>query len=438
VPWIVGSGWDLSLFPDANPDRRLLDRAVPDRPVFLEGADGHSAWVNSAALARAGITRKTEPPPLGVIERDATGAPTGTLRESAIALVRARLPAPDAAERTEGLRHGIRLANALGITSIVDAAVGPEELEIYRALADAGGLEARMVLCTEAGSAREDAGSLAMRDRPHAARIRADCVKIFVDGVLEGETAALLEPYLGERAHRGTLNLEPAALADAVSRYDALGLQVHMHAIGDRAVRAALDAVAEARRRNGPADRRHHVAHLQLVAAEDLARFAALGVAANFQALWAYPDRYITDVNLPAVGAARVERMYPIGSLRRAGARIVAGSDWSVSSMNPLLAIQVAVTRQDPAGERPGTLNASERVDLATMIAAYTIEGAWLAHREHETGSIEVGKLADLAILDRDLFALPAAEIGRVAVVRTLLEGKTVYARDAPPSAQSM
>jgi hypothetical protein len=430
--WVVASGWDLSLFPAANPSRHLLDRSVPDRPVFLQGADGHSAWVNSRALALAGLTRETPAPPRGVIEREPeTGEPSGTLRESAIALVRELVPPPDEERRREGLRLGLRQAASAGITSLLDAAVGRADLEVYGELDEHGELRARVTACAvlAPGGASELDALLAERERFRSARLDPDCVKIFVDGVLEGETAALIDPYLDGGApsgRRGTLLHEPAALAEVVARLDRTGLHVHLHAIGDRAVRTALDAIEHARERNGPGGR-HHIAHLQLIAPDDLARFRTLGVTANVQALWAYPDAYITDVNLPAVGRERVDRMYPIGSLRRAGARIVGGSDWPVSSIRPLDAIEVALTRQDPRGERPGELNRAERVDLATMIAAYTIEGAWLVGREGETGSLEVGKLADLVILERDLFDLLPAEISEVRVLRTFLEGEAIF-----------
>jgi hypothetical protein len=265
------------------------------------------------------------------------------------------------------------------------------------------------------------------RKRYDGPRIDTGCIKLFLDGVLEGETGALVDPYLGSRNHRGVLNFQPAALNALVRRFDAEGLQVHMHAIGDRAVRAGLDAVATARRANGPRDNRHHISHLQLIHPDDLPRFAELDVGATFQALWAMPDAWITQINLPAVGAKRVERMYPIGSVQRAGGRLIGGSDWDVSSMNPLLAIQVALTREDPEGQLPGTLNARERVDLDTMLAAYTIHGAWAMHQGDRTGSIEVGKAADLAVLDRNLFDLPPNEIAKATVVRTLIDGETVY-----------
>jgi predicted amidohydrolase YtcJ len=273
--------------------------------------------------------------------------------------------------------------------------------------------------------------------------------------VLEGETAALLDPYLGPRAHRGTLHIEPKALARALTRLDAHGIQGHLHTIGDRAVRVTLDAIETARRANRPrrgesappwrsaGGNRHHLAHLQLVDPADVARFAALDVTATFQSLWAYPDSYVRD-NVAQVGPERVARMYPIGSIHRAGGRIAGGSDWPVSSLNPLLAIEVAVTRQDPAGraDQPAplpkgapaiaggdarTLNAAERVDLDTMLAAYTLQGAWLMRQESTTGSIEVGKMADLVVLERDLFAIAPADIGEGKVLRTMIEGQTVY-----------
>jgi len=203
-----------------------------------------------------------------------------------------------------------------------------------------------------------------------------------------------------------------------------------MHAIGDRAVREGLDALQAARDANGDRDNRHHISHLQLIHPDDYPRFGTLGVAANFQALWAFPDQYITEINLPVVGQERVDRMYPIGSILRAGGTVVFGSDWFVSSMNPLLAIEVAVTRQDPEGTGDGAvLNSLERVPLDVVLAGYTREGARLMHQEHLVGTLEAGKLADLVVLERDLHAVPPHEIGEVPVALTLFEGRIVYER---------
>ncbi len=426
--WLLGAGWDLSLFPQANPNKSLLDAISTERPILLAGADGHSSWVNSRALTLAGIERETPNPSHGLIERDAEGEATGTLRESAQELVRAVVPPLSAQARREGLLRGLKMANGFGITSFVAAAVGSEELAAYQSLERSGQLTARVVASIVVTDPQADA-LMHAEDRGSNARLRTDSAKIFVDGVLEGETAALLQPYLDRPGYRGDLKISPQALAARVIDLDRRGIQVHMHAIGDRAVRVALDAVAAARNANGPSDNRHHIAHLQLIDPADRPRFAQLGVIANFQALWAFPDQYITEVNLPQVGQARVEQMYPIESVLRAGGRIVGGSDWSVSSMNPLLAIETAITRSDPSGRISGVLNASERVTLPDMLAAYTINGAYLMHQEKLTGSLEVGKAADMVVLERDLFSIPPQQIGEVAVTRTILDGATIYSR---------
>ncbi len=431
--WVIGDDFDLSLFADGNPQKSLLDAVVPDRPVLLRATDGHNWWLNSRGLERAGISAATPDPPKGVIERDPrTGEPSGVLRETAQDLVTPLLPVPTPAQDVRALRAALAEISRYGITSFIDASVGETEWRAYHSLDAAGELPARVRTSLTWGVFSEHPGAdfervLASRQQFASERVDTDSVKIFVDGVLEGETAALLEPYTGMGEHRGELNVEPEALADAVTRFDAMGLQVHMHAIGDRAVQAGLDAVAQARARNGPSDNRHHIAHLQLIGTDDIPRFAELEVAANFQSLWAYPDAWIMGIDLPVVGRERVERMYPIGSVQRAGGRIVGGSDWSVSSVNPLEAIETAILREDASGELPGVLNPAERVDLPTMLDAYTRQGAWLMHHDERVGSLEVGKRADLVVLARDLFEIPAAEIGEVPVLFTLLDGRVVY-----------
>jgi predicted amidohydrolase YtcJ len=428
--WLIGAGWNLSLFPQANPNKDLLDAISTTRPILLAGADGHSSWANSKALSLAGIVRATPNPPKGIIERDANGDPSGTLRESAQGLVRNVVPPISADERRVGLVKALQMANGFGITSIVEAAARPDEVAAYRSLDAGSELTARVVasvLISDANDHAEADALIRPQDRGTGSRIRTDSAKLFIDGVLEGETAALLQPYLDHPDHSGDLKFPPAQLNALVTELDRRGVQVHMHAIGDAAVREGLDAFAAARAANGPNDNRHHIAHLQLIDPADRPRFAELGVIANFQALWAFPDKYITDVNLPQVGQARVDQMYPIGSVLRSGARIVGGSDWAVSSMNPLLAIQTAVARSDPTGRIPGVLNAAERVSVEEMLAAYTSNGAYLMHQEKETGSLEPGKLADLIVLSRDLLKIPPEEIGAVTVTRTLIEGKTVF-----------
>jgi len=431
--WVVGSGWNVALFPRTGPRKELLDEAVPGLPVILEDVDGHSAWVSSRALEIAGIDAQTPDPENGAIERDAkTGEPSGTVREAAMDLVEAHAPAPTAEMLRKGLKLALAHVREVGITSFIEARVDETEFETFKALAESQELTAKVRLSITYGMFGSDDFEtlLARHDEIRGPRLNADSVKIFLDGVIEGETAALLEPYLTRPGSRGSTSLTRAELDAAVTRFDAMGLQVHMHAIGDAATRAGLDAVAAARAKNGASDHRHHISHLQLIHPDDIPRFAELDVAANFQTLWAFPDDYIVKLNLPQVGPERVNRMYPIGSVRRSGGRLVAGSDWSVSTVNPWPAIEVALTRQDPRAYGGDVLNASERIDLASMIDAYTIHGAWLMHQDKETGSIEVGKAADIVVIDRDVFSVPATELSEVRVDLTLLDGEVIYRRE--------
>lgn len=429
--WITGGGWDLPLFPQANPRKEDLDALVPDRPVILDAADGHSAWVNSRALALAGITKDTPDPAGGRIERDPkTGVPTGTLRESAAGLVEKLVPPLQPEDYIRGLRAGLAMANRYGIASIIEASAGPELLDAYEALDRSGELSVRVLasLYVDTDKGVSEVPRLAdLRRRYAGTRLKATAAKIFADGVMEPHTAALLEPYIDRPGDRGAPLLEPEAF-DALARaLDLAGFQIHVHAIGDRAIRMSLDAFEAAGRANGFRDMRHHIAHLELIDPADIPRFGRLGAAANFQALWAYPDPYITELTLPILGPARSRWLYPIGSVAGTGAVVVGGSDWSVSSMNPLLAIQVALTRRAPDAPPGEAWIPEERVDLATMLRAYTVNGAWLSHEEKSRGTLEAGRAADLIVLDRDLFALPASEIGRVRVLLTLLDGREVF-----------
>jgi predicted amidohydrolase YtcJ len=429
--WIVGFGWALPIFPGANPSRADLDAIVPDRPVYLGAADGHSAWVNSRALAEAGITAAAPDPPKGRIERDpATGEPSGTLRESAMDLVSGKAHDFGAWRAIQGLRRGVAHANRSGITSFVEARATPDYLRVYRILDVLGLLHARVTLSLAVDPERgeeqvAELGEHLHRDAAHELSVSA--AKIFVDGVIEARTAALVEPYLGGDGGTGLANFEPERLDTLATALDAAGFDLHFHAIGDRGVRMALDAVAAARRANRPRGGRPQIAHLELVRPEDVPRFRELGVAADFQPLWAFPDPYVTELTIPVLGPERSRWIYPIGSLVRSGAVVAAGSDWPVSSIDPLDAIEVALTRESPDGSVPGVLLPGERVDLAAMLAAYTIGGAFVQHQEEFTGSIEPGKAADLVVLDRDLFAIPPGEISEARVLLTLLGGEEVW-----------
>jgi predicted amidohydrolase YtcJ len=430
--WLEGHAFDLALFGQDGPDKALLDAISTERPIVLWASDGHNAWVNSPALERAGISADTGDPPLGVIERYPDGSPSGTMRETAQELIRDAMPPATAEAKRRALEAGIEHLNSFGITSWIDAWVGEDDYRAYSAIDRDGRLTARVrTSLTYESSFAYHIGDdfervLAGRQAYASERLNHDSIKLFLDGVLEGETAALLEPYTGLH-HRGELILDPESLNTAVTRFDAMGLQVHMHAIGDRAVRAGLDAVEAARRANGERDNRHHISHLQMIHVDDFERFAMLDTAANFQALWAVPDNWIMELNLPVLGEERVQGMYPLRSIERAGGRIVGGSDWNVSSANPLEAIEVALRRQEPKQADGPVLNEAERVSLQTMIRAYTINGAWLMKQERLTGSIEEGKRADLVILDRNLFEIPATEISEARVLATLLDGEYIF-----------
>ncbi len=429
LPWVVGNGWPLPAFPGANPHKSLLDAVVPDRPVFLSAADGHSVWVNSRALEMAGVTRATPDPPNGRIERGPDGEPSGTLRERAVDLVADLLPETGDAAMVDGLKQALEMAAGFGITSIQDASVSEKALRAYAALDGKGALtvRTRAALYVDPAKGLAQVPELvALRQRFRGTRLHPEAVKIFADGVIESHTAALLEPYV-DSGDPGKAIWEPAALDSMVAALDREGFQIHVHAIGDGAVRQTLDALEKARRQNGARDSRPHIADLQLIHPDDLARFGRLGVAANFQALWAQEDSYIRDLTVPVLGPERSARLYPLGGVLKAGGTIVGGSDWTVTSMNPLEAIQVAVTRRATDSGSGAAWLPGEAIDLATAVAAYTRNGAWANFLERETGTVEVGKAADLIVLDRNLFESPVHEIHLARVVLTLLEGKEVF-----------
>ncbi len=432
APWILGGGWSMAAFgPGAMPSRTILDELVPDRPVYLSSRDGHTGWANSAALAIAGVTRDTPDPADGRIDREpGTGEPIGSLQEGAMKLVTRHVPPETLEARVAGLQFAVTRLNGYGITSIQDASVDEDALEAYRVLEDRGELSLRVVAALWWDRDR-DMGQvpelIALRDRYTGGLIDARTVKIFQDGVIENYTAALLEPYLVPSGTRGMPMVEPELLKRIVTRLDAAGFQVHFHAIGDAAVRQCLDAVEAAVIRNGRRGHRHHIAHLQLIDPADLPRFGELEVVANFQPLWAYADDYITELTIPFIGERRARWLYPIRSVIDGSGRVAFGSDWSVSTANPFHEIETAITRQDPVGEAAPPLNPEERIDLATAIEAFTIDAAFVNRRETETGSIEVGKVADLVVLDQNLLEVKPEDISETKAVLTLFAGRPVH-----------
>jgi hypothetical protein len=445
VPWILGGGWSIDVFPGGTPHADTLDALVADRPAFLPNRDGHGAWVNSRALEIAGIRRDTPDPADGRIERDVDGTPTGTLHEGAMDLVVPHLPEPTHEELIGGLLTAQEYLHSLGITAWQDALVDSLQwgwnLPAYIETARDGRLTARVVgaLWWERHRGEEQIAEL-IDKRAQAEgleRFRATSVKIMQDGVCENSTAAMIDPYVDADGNptddRGPSLVEPDALNSAVTRLDAEGFQVHFHTIGDRAVREALDAIEAARRANGPNDHRHHLSHIQVVHPDDIPRFRTLRAVANAQPLWAVHEGQMDDLTIPFLGEPRWRGQYPFASLVRAGVVLAMGSDWFVSSPDPIEQLHVAVNRRPAPHYAYGNGSdevflPDERLDLPTALAAFTMGSAYVNHLEGETGSVEVGKAADLAVIDRDLFALPVEEIASARVEQTFVAGRRVYA----------
>jgi predicted amidohydrolase YtcJ len=419
--------------------RADLDAMLPDRPLLLTGSDGHTAWANSAALKLAHISAGTKDPAGGHIERDRSGEPTGTLRDTAAEIAQAAVPAASLEHEAAQLAKALDSMRAVGITSVQDAAIDDHGMQIYKHLYDAHRLNMRVRASFYLKNLHETAAVLigdAVKFRAKWAVdpdfLRADAVKIFADGVIEypSHTAAMLEPYLDAQGRptsdRGPSYFVQDNLDKIVAAADAVGLTVHIHAIGDRGVRSALDAFAAARRGNGTLDNRDQIAHLELINPADFPRFKQLGVIANFQLLWAQGGDYVDQATIPYLGPERSRYLYPARSLRDAGAIIVGGSDWGVSSFDPFIAMEHGITRSEHRG-LPALLP-EQSLTLQDMVDAYTINAAFALKQERTTGSIEVGKRGDFIVLDRDIFSLDPFDLHDTRVAATYLDGREVYA----------
>jgi predicted amidohydrolase YtcJ len=438
--WVTGGGWAMAPFSGGTPSAADLDTVVPDRPALLHNRDHHGAWANSRALELAGITAQTPDPADGRIERLPDWSPQGTLHEGAVDIVAALLPEVTPDEYAAGLREGQAYLFSLGVTSWQDAIVGA-----YAGMADTGStytdaLASGDLLADVIGALWWDRelglaqvpGLVERRQAQTGGRYRATSVKIMQDGVCENFTAAMLTPYLDPHGHptgnAGHSFVEAEELKAIVVALAAEGFQVHVHAIGDRGTREALDAFEAARAAGHSGDLRHHIAHLQVIHPDDVRRFATLRVAANAQALWATHEPQMDDLTIPFLGDERATWQYPFGGLHRAGARLVMGSDWPVSSPDPLAAIHTAVTRTAYDDPRAPFL-ADQAVDLTTAFAAYTSGSAWINGRDRLDGAgvLAPGHAADLATLDRDPFMGPAEEIGAARVTSSWVNGRAVF-----------
>lgn len=430
--WIQGMGWVYNIFgKEGLPDRKLVDAVVPDRPVYLLAYDGHTSLANSRALQEAGITRSTPDPPGGIIVRNpATGEPTGVLKEAAGSLVTKVVPQPTREEELDRLTKAIHYASSLGLTRLISAGGDAERVELFDEIRRRGDLTARFTMARFVNPPVGPDVIMALqenRKKYSDEQIDAGQVKFLFDGVIEAHTAAMLDPYENDPANRGQLYFEPDKYRESVVQLDSLGFPITTHAIGDRAIRHALDAYEEANKANGRSDMRDRIEHIEAPGAEDIARFGKLGVLAGMQPLHATPDSNTLDNWAGSIGLQRAQRAFPWRSILAGGARLSFGSDWPVVTLNPWPGLQMLVTRQTPGGKPPGGWHPNERLTLTQAIYGYTMGGAIAARREKTEGSIEAGKLADIVIVSQDLFRIAPNQIGKTKVLMTLLGGKIVY-----------
>ncbi len=440
--WLLGRGWVYSAFGAAAlPHKKYLDEILPDRPVFLEGYDGHTYWANSKALALAGITRDTPDPPNGKIVRDPqTGEPTGALKEEASSLLQRVVPKPTRQQKLKALRQGLLAANRAGVVRVHSAGGDFEALDLYDRLRRQGRLTVRMYIAYFVDPPELTPSALdkiaSARRRYHDAWLAATAVKLMLDGVVESHTAAMLSPYADDPGLNGKMFWDEAKYKQAVTELDRRGLQISTHAIGEGAVRLALDAYEEAEKVNKTRDprpvpawygARPRIEHIETITTADIPRFGRLGVIASFQPLHAYPDENTLTIWARNVGPERATRAFAWQSVASPGGRLAFGSDWPVVTLNPWPGVQNAVTRQDRQGNPPGGWVPEQRVTLAQAIEAYTLGAAFAGRREATEGSLEPGKLADLIVVSQNLFEIDPRAIGQTEVLLTLVGGRRVY-----------
>lgn len=423
----VGRGWLYGSFPGGLPDKRMLDRLIPDRPAIMRCYDGHTVWVNSKALEAANVTRDTPDPDGGIIVRDATtGEASGVLKESAQNLIESVIPQPTRSEKLAALRQGISHAHRLGVTSVCEAGIGLPELDALEMLRSAGELQLRYAIALE-GKARMTDQEMDQLDelKRRFPKLDIRAVKLYVDGVIESHTAALLTPY----ANRDSLGLpetNPADLKRVITSLDRRGWQIMVHAIGDGGIRMTLDAMEVAAQQNPApaAGRRHRLEHIESISAADIQRFGSLGIIASMQPYHANPNSNIFNVWAANLGPDRASRAWVWNSIRTAGGRLAFGSDWPVVGIDPRLGIHVALTRQTLDGEPASGFLPEQRLPLEQVLEAYTSGAAYAQFAESMQGKLKEGQLADIVVWDRDLFALPSDKVQQAEVKVTIFGGK--------------
>lgn len=436
--WILGRGWNYAMFaPETLPDKKYLDQLFPVIPVFLEGYDGHTSWANSRALALAGITKTTPNPAHGEIVRNpSTGEPTGALKESAGELVSKVVPHPTYVEKLTALRAAMKWANQNGIARVHSAGGDFENLDLLQELRDDQQLSVRFHIAYDIDPPELHPKDLekieAARKKFHDDWIDADSVKFFLDGVVESHTAAFLEPYYDDPSTKGSLFWDPEEYKAAVADLDEKGFQLYTHAIGDYAVRTALDAYEFAEQKNHHHNHRNRVEHIETISPADIPRFAKLAVIASMQPLHSYPDEDTLDVWARNIGPERASRAWVWKSIAQHGAHYVFGSDWPVVTLNPWQGIQTAVTRQTSDGKPAAGFVPSQKLTVAQAVEGYTIEAAYAGHLEKTEGSLETGKVADIIIVDKNIFEIDPHTIDQTKVVLTVVGGKIFYEAGNP------
>jgi predicted amidohydrolase YtcJ len=428
--WILNGEWDHQQFsPVELPRKDWIDVATPDNPVCVSRLDGHMILANSLALKLAGVTKDTPVPPGGEIEKDAaTGELTGILKDTAADLVFAKIPEPSFAEKLEAAEASIRHAAENGVTSVCEMA-DAASFEVFQELARLGRLTTRVhvyIPVTEV----ETLARLKLKSPFGSPYLQLAGLKGFMDGSLGSATAYFFEPYTDDPKTSGLLHgqMFPEGIMEKrILEADRAGLQLAIHAIGDRANSMLLDMYEKAVAANGPRDRRWRVEHAQHMRPADIIRFGRLGLVAAVQPYHVIDDGRWAEKK---IGPERIKTTYAFESMRRAGAVLAFSSDWTVAPLSPILGIYAAVTRRTLDGKNPGGWVPEEKVSVEEAVRAYTVNGAWVEFAEAAKGSIERGKLADLVVLDRDIFTIPPEEIVRAKVRMTLFDGRIIYGKD--------
>lgn len=436
-PWIIGRGWQYTFYEGGLPTRKMLDALVPDKPAYIRAYDGHTAWVNSNALKLAGINKNYRFTGFGEVVKDATGEPTGILKEDAMSLVSSLIPPKTREENLEALRLGMKLAAQLGITSIQNAHGSVEETELYETLLANNELTLRVGVAfsiDEKTSATDLTNFTHVRDRIgyNNPMLRAGAVKFMIDGVIEGHTAFMLEPYSDpvpkELTPTGQVSMPLSRFGSLITTIDSLGFQIYTHAIGDRGVRETLNAYEAARKQNKRNDTRHRIEHIETINPNDIPRFAQLGVLASMEPIHAEPGS--VEVWGKAIGEKRLPYSFAWNDLLKANAKLVFSSDWPAClSLNPIRGLHVAVTRQNPQGFPENGWVPEQKITMAEALHAYTYMGSYASFEEKTKGKIVPGYLADLVVLSQDLFTVNPMDVHKTIVDMTVFDGKIIYER---------